>query len=606
MSKATISDIDFSLWQKQLAPLLYDSFSHHNLSWPTQACRWGSIIEEFSYKVRCRAYFSEQTDNSEPQKLISANVDVCKPHVCSSEVVSNWNEFSRCPYIKDQKVVFHPGEVNKIREIPQHPGLVVTHTDSPELFLWNMDKQPSRTREKGSSKLPPNSVADLKLTGHEEDALFPLATSRVAPFVASGGNDKLVLLWSVQDHMETVLSSGPTTGGKEPELAARTKLKGHKDTVEDVVFKPDSTEQLCSVGDDHMVMFWDTRSGTAPVSSIELAHGKGQDIQCVDWDSTTGHLVATGAQDGSLRIWDARKVATSKECVACFRVHTGGVIRLEWHPTQPGVLASGGEDRLMMIWKMNPDGPFTNQSAEPATKKGAKPASTPGPPELIFQHAGHRKGKVVDFQWSRSELLPWTMLSVSDDTVEEETGGGSLQIWRMNDLIYRDEDEVVAELEKHREFIINGRNPPAVTTTKKADTSAGPSGTATQAVAKAANPAPAPAEVPKDTATAAKDAAPKDTAAAEGAPQDAAAPAVAPKDAAPAAEQAEKPAAAEAEPSSAPQAMEEDAPAPAPAEGDASATVEVDAPTVAVVVIAVVVWLPGWVSKRKNQNLEVI
>ena len=42
------------------------------------------------------------------------------------------------------------------------------------------------------------------------------------------------------------------------------------------------------------------------------------------------------------------------------------------------------------------------------------------------------------------------MLSVSDDTLDEETGGGSLQIWRMNDLVWRDEEEVVAELEKHR------------------------------------------------------------------------------------------------------------------------------------------------------------
>ena len=39
-------------------------------------------------------------------------------------------------------------QVNKIREIPQHPELVVTHADSPEVFLWNMDKQPSRSREK--------------------------------------------------------------------------------------------------------------------------------------------------------------------------------------------------------------------------------------------------------------------------------------------------------------------------------------------------------------------------------------------------------------------------------------------------------------------------
>ena len=32
-------------------------------------------------------------------------------HVCSSDVVSAWNEFSKCPYIKEERIVYHPGEV---------------------------------------------------------------------------------------------------------------------------------------------------------------------------------------------------------------------------------------------------------------------------------------------------------------------------------------------------------------------------------------------------------------------------------------------------------------------------------------------------------------
>lgn len=32
----------------------------------------------------------------------------------------------------------------------------------------------------------------MKLVGHEDEALFPLATTLAAPLVASGGNDCLV------------------------------------------------------------------------------------------------------------------------------------------------------------------------------------------------------------------------------------------------------------------------------------------------------------------------------------------------------------------------------------------------------------------------------
>ncbi len=42
------------------------------------------------------------------------------------------------------------GGVNKIREILHHPSIVVTHTDAPELCVWNMDKQPNRTRSQVS------------------------------------------------------------------------------------------------------------------------------------------------------------------------------------------------------------------------------------------------------------------------------------------------------------------------------------------------------------------------------------------------------------------------------------------------------------------------
>lgn len=47
-------------------------------------------------------------------------------------------------------------------------------------------------------------------------------------------------------------------------------------------------------------------------------------------------------------------------------------------------------------------------------------------------------------------------MSVSDDSTEgpegegTKTGGGTLQLWRISDLLYRPEDEVVAELEAHR------------------------------------------------------------------------------------------------------------------------------------------------------------
>lgn len=53
---------------------------------------------------------------------------------------------------------------------------------------------------------------------------------------------------------------------------------------------------------------------------------------------------------------------------------------------------------------------------------------------------------MVDFQWNPHD--PWMLMSVSDESQME--GGGTLQLWRISDLIYRPEEEVLAEMEANR------------------------------------------------------------------------------------------------------------------------------------------------------------
>ncbi len=55
--------------------------------------------------------------------------------------------------------------------------------------------------------------------------------------------------------------------------------------------------------------------------------------------------------------------------------------------------------------------------------------------------------QVVDFHWNPAE--PFTLMSVADDSALDK-GGGTLQLWRISDLVTRPEEEVLAELEPHR------------------------------------------------------------------------------------------------------------------------------------------------------------
>lgn len=241
----------------------------------------------------------------------------------------------------------------------------------------------------------------------------------------------------------------PNARPRRPLRAARSRFQGHQRPVEEVVFRPGSTQELASVGDDAQLLFWDARTGAAPVRRMADAHGP-KDIQCVDWSPLAEHCVATGeggraggrarvragrahawcagagwptqaprqdagrslrhsplhpppagAQDGSIKVWDTRAMRGPDHTIVSLRSHTDAIIRLEWHPqakvstprrgrrrptacaalrqctqrvpgTVQGILASGGDDRVMMVWSIECDAEPRHQPLppEPTKKKG--------------------------------------------------------------------------------------------------------------------------------------------------------------------------------------------------------------------------------------------
>uniref|UniRef100_A0A803LD82 Uncharacterized protein n=1 Tax=Chenopodium quinoa TaxID=63459 RepID=A0A803LD82_CHEQI len=335
------------------------------------------------------------TDGSVPNTLVIANVEVVKPRVAAAEHISQFNEEARSPFVKKFKTIIHPGEVNRIRELPQNSNIVATHTDSPDVLIWDVENQPSRHAILGA----PSSRPDLILTGHQENAEFALAMCSCEPMVLSGGKDKLVVLWNINDHISTLatepgaaksasagsnIKSASKTGdgnngnAASPSVEARGIYKGHDDTVEDVQFCPTSAQQFCSVGDDSCLILWDSRAGLTPATK---------------WSPHNRSVFGSAAEDGLLNIWDYEKIG-----------------------------------------KMQTDS---------GNKTSEYPAG------LFFRHAGHRD-KVVDFHWN--SIDPWTIVSVSDDC-SSSAGGGTLQMWRIIDLLYRPEDEVLAELDKFRSHV---------------------------------------------------------------------------------------------------------------------------------------------------------
>ena len=65
----------------------YDWFASHSLHWPSLACRWGPVLEAGGAKgrTRQRLYLSEQTDGSEPNRIVLVDVDVLHPRTAAAD-----------------------------------------------------------------------------------------------------------------------------------------------------------------------------------------------------------------------------------------------------------------------------------------------------------------------------------------------------------------------------------------------------------------------------------------------------------------------------------------------------------------------------------------
>ncbi|KAF8393536.1 hypothetical protein HHK36_021780 [Tetracentron sinense] len=445
-------DERYTQW-KSLVPVLYDWLANHNL----RPCEG-------------------ETDGSVPNTLVIANCEIVKPRVAAAEHISQFNEEARSPFVKKFKTIIHPGEVNRIRELPQNSKIVATHTDSPDVLIWDVEAQPNRHPVLGAA----DSRPDLILTGHQDNAEFALAMCPTEPFVLSGGftvpldmlltieilvagKDKSVVLWSIHDHISASAADpgstkSPGSGGSgikhsskvgggndkaadNPSIGPRGIYQGHDDTVEDVQFCPSSAQEFCSVGDDSCLILWDARTGSSPAVKVEKAHNA--DLHCVDWNPHDENLILTGSADNSVRMFDRRNLTSGGvgSPIYKFEGHKAAVLCVQWSPDKSSVFGSSAEDGFLNVWDHEKVGKKND-------RVGARMPNSP--PGLFFQHAGHRD-KVVDFHWNASD--PWTIVSVSDDC-ESTGGGGTLQIWRMSDLIYRPEEEVLAELEKFKSHIL--------------------------------------------------------------------------------------------------------------------------------------------------------
>ena len=84
---------------------------------------------------------------------------------------------------------------------------------------------------------------------------------------------------------------------------------------------------------------------------------KSESVRDVQFDPFSPLSFASACEDGSVQVWDMRK---PHEPLRRFTAHAGLVLVLQFHPSQRGVLATGGRDRVVKIWDLENTTTATN------------------------------------------------------------------------------------------------------------------------------------------------------------------------------------------------------------------------------------------------------
>ncbi|KAF2735163.1 WD domain-containing protein [Polyplosphaeria fusca] len=242
-------------------------------------------------------------------------------------------------------------------------------TSGDHLRLWSLPQSaPStmsntisrsssvNTRDPPPQKLTPLALLSNSKTPEHTAPLTSLDWNTMSPkLIITSSIDTTCTIWDI------------------PTLTAKTQLIAHDKEVFDVRFCAGSVDVFVSCGADGSVRMFDLRSLEHSTIIYEPSEKNPSDrdksppgrISPTKAQQTMtyappllrlaasphdSHLLATFAADSSLiRILDVRQPG---QALLELRGHSASVNSIEWNPARRGMLASGGDDSLVLIWDL--------------------------------------------------------------------------------------------------------------------------------------------------------------------------------------------------------------------------------------------------------------
>ena len=321
--------------------------------------------------------------------------------------------------------ISHPGGINRVRLMPQNTSICCTWSDTGHVLCWDIT-QAFRTLqhsiEDQKNQTEPNIVNEKKLklapkkvhSKHREEGYAIDWSSISAGSLASGDNAGAVHIWQPTDEncSDWKIDCDYTDG------------HDHK-SVEDIQWSPSEPTVFASCGGDGCVAVWDTRQKPKP--AIRVRASEQSDINVMSWNRLANCMIATGADDGALKIWDLRhfdakqaQTTTTTNAnananhgpkpVAQFQFHRGHISSVDWSPFDSAMLLSAASDNTLCIWDLAVERDAEEEAQAMLENDSNAEIPEDLPPQLMFVHQGIQDPKEARFHAQIPGLVVSTAL----------------------------------------------------------------------------------------------------------------------------------------------------------------------------------------------------
>uniref|UniRef100_A0A7S4ALY1 Histone-binding protein RBBP4-like N-terminal domain-containing protein n=1 Tax=Pseudo-nitzschia australis TaxID=44445 RepID=A0A7S4ALY1_9STRA len=278
----------------------------------------------------------------------------------------------------------HYGGVNRLRAMPQNQNIVATWSDVGKINIYDIGELRDRFEvsegrgRASSSKSNGTNGPFFTYDGHSTEG-FAVDWSRTKKgALATGDNEGSIHLWSPHEDGSsyTVTPSYETPGV----------------SIEDLQWSP-SEETVFSVAESNgHVAIYDTRAPNRTMLRPNLHPNT--DVNVLSWNKMVSNLLATGADDGTLCVWDLRHFGGDDSIpkpLARFTCHRTPVTSVEWHPTDESMLAMSDEVGVY-IYDLSVEEDIATQEKEKGQTEMEQLVADI-PPQLLFCHSGSKQFK---------------------------------------------------------------------------------------------------------------------------------------------------------------------------------------------------------------------